>query len=296
MKEKFQCEVCKNYHDTPEAANSCESQHLLPVSVKARRYDPESQAPGKVEVLFDNKLGGYYGAMYRFLCWLDKDEEDNGQFHETAQNLITEQLRRENENLRFTNESNQSLIDSLHEIIKKQANDISELKKAAPCLCTPDTDNGYSENCSDATEDTQCRIEYTFTLGSRDIAFSGCFTVNADNYSEAYEKASEVFYEHLTLPGTLSLNVNEDNFFVVKTNAGELLEENLRKCLSQYSTENIDIVYDEERGEYCIKYHSDNDSFSIYGIDSDEFFFEDGTDPEEWLVALADKYNVGYCF
>lgn len=100
MKQKFMCEVCGSYHDTPDAANECECRHLLPMSATARKYSPMAQAPDFVEVLFDNKDGGHYGAIYKFSHWLDADERDNGVFHEKCQALILDQLRKENEELK----------------------------------------------------------------------------------------------------------------------------------------------------------------------------------------------------
>ena len=141
MKQKFQCEVCKNYHDTPKAANECEREHLLPVEVLAARYDAGAQGPSYVQVKFDNKQGGEYAATYKFVCWRDPEEVIPSDYQANIEELVTAQLRNENSNLKSEIEGLQNLMNTLNDVIKKQAAEIDELKKLQKAL-TP-ADSGY---------------------------------------------------------------------------------------------------------------------------------------------------------
>ena len=118
----------------------------------------------------------------------------------------------------------------------------------------------------------------------------GEILANDDDYAEIYNDAVwKVLKNH-------EISSTSENFDDAekKTLAIEAFRSELVKALMKYSTENIDIVYDDELGEYCITYHSDCDSFCIYGAEFEHF---DGEEfPEKQLIALADAFGVGYCF
>lgn len=220
MKETYQCEVCKNYHDTPEQANDCEKSHLLPVGVLASRYDVRCQAPTFVQVTFDNRQGGEYAATYKFVSWRDPEEVIPGDYQANVDRLVSAQLRKENMLLQFQLSGKEKYIDTLGNKIKKLEAELDAFKKA-----------------------------------------------------KTAEDIEDVFIE---------------------STAYKTFKEELLKALSKYSEDNIDIVYDDELGEYCIKYHSDCDSFCIYGAKFEDFDGE--AFPENVLIALADELGVGYCF
>ncbi len=219
MKQKFQCEVCKNYHDTPEAANQCEKEHLLPVEVLAAQYDAGSQGPNYVQVRFDNKRGSCYAATYKFVCWRDPDEKIPRSYQERVDDLVSSQLRKENAILQLRLAGKECQIRHLSNQIKQQADELAVLKKSMK-------------------------------------------------------------------PPVRSKTVNEADF--------EAFEKALVKALSRYSDSNIDIVFDDESGEFGIIYHSDCDSFRLYGAKLKSKRGDNFT--KTWLVELADEYHVGWNF
>ena len=118
----------------------------------------------------------------------------------------------------------------------------------------------------------------------------GEILANNDDYAEIYNDAVwQVLKNHEI--SSSSKNCDDAD---AKTLAIESFRNWLVQTLMKHSTENIDIVYDDELGEYCIKYHSDCDSFGIYGSEFEEF--EDKEIFEKHLIALADAFGVGYCF
>ena len=110
-----------------------------------------------------------------------------------------------------------------------------------------------------------------------------------------FKKAIRALNEDTFLPDGISLGITDEDIEIESSNAGTLFEKELKNALDKYSSDNIDIVYDEDTYRYCIMYHSENNSFPIYGIEADSFIFKDESDPEVWLHKLADKYCVGYC-
>jgi hypothetical protein len=122
----------------------------------------------------------------------------------------------------------------------------------------------------------------------------GSFTVEANNYDEAFKKAVTVINSKVSLPGSLSLGITDEDVDIVCSNAGDIFEKQLMGALKEYWSKNLKIIYDSY--EYCLIYRSDNNTVKVFGIDGDEFIFEDEMDPEEWLTNLAKKYNIGYCF
>lgn len=216
MKETYQCEVCKNYHDTPEQANECEKSHLLPIGVLASKYDNNCQAPTYVQVTFDNKQGGEYAATYKFTCWRDPEEVISGDFQENVDKLVSAQLRKENLLLQLQLSGKERLIEAFKKKTQQLEKELEAFKK---------------------------------------------------------EEIEEAFLE---------------------STAFKMFKEALSNALSEYSEDNIDFVYDEELNEYCIKYHSDCDSFLIYGEAFEEF--REKVDIESILIPLADELGVGHCF
>lgn len=72
-------------------------------------------------------------------------------------------------------------------------------------------------------------------------------------------------------------------------------EEQLINALRQYSSDNIDIVFESETNEYLIIYHSRHDSFPIFTVKKSNLIVSNGVSVWSWMVDLANKYNVGYC-
>ena len=72
-------------------------------------------------------------------------------------------------------------------------------------------------------------------------------------------------------------------------------EEQLINALRQYSSDNIDIVFESETNEYLIIYHSRHDSFPIFVANKSSLIYKNSTCIWSWMVGLANKYNVGYC-
>ena len=123
---------------------------------------------------------------------------------------------------------------------------------------------------------------------------NGSFQVMADNYDAACKEAIRAF-EKTILPDGISLGITEEDLEIESSNAGTQFEKELKNALEKYSSDNIDIVYDEMAYEYCIMYHTSKNSFKVFGLEADSFIFKDESDPEVWLKKLADKYCVGYC-
>lgn len=140
-------------------------------------------------------------------------------------------------------------------------------------------------------------FEYVVRVCVNGWLIDGSFTVTAENYDEAFKKAYRACCSaEIKLPGTLNLNITDEDVEIVSTNAGKIFEKELQKALTKYPANNIDIIYDETLYQYCIMYHSNNNSFNIFGIDGDEFIFEDDLAIEDALTQMADKYHVGHCF
>ena len=70
-------------------------------------------------------------------------------------------------------------------------------------------------------------------------------------------------------------------------------EEQLVGALRQYSTDNVDIVF--ECDSYVIIYHSRHNSFPIFTVNKSNLIVINGVSVWSWMVDLANKYNVGYC-
>lgn len=138
-------------------------------------------------------------------------------------------------------------------------------------------------------------ITYKVKIYVNGYKLRGSYKVTANSYDEAFKEAIRTLNDKTSLPGTLCLGITDDDLEIESSNAGMLFEKELKNALDKYSSDNIDIVYDEDTYRYCIMYHSENNSFPIYGLEADSFIFKDESDPEVWLKKLADKYCVGYC-
>lgn len=138
-------------------------------------------------------------------------------------------------------------------------------------------------------------ITYKVKIYVNGYKLRGSYKVTANSYDEAFKEAIRTLNEKTSLPGTLCFGITDDDLEIESSNAGMLFEKELKNALDKYSSDNIDIVYDEETYEYRIIFHSKNNSFSIFGIEADSFIFKDRRNPEDWLKKLADKYCVGYC-
>ena len=127
---------------------------------------------------------------------------------------------------------------------------------------------------------------------------NGSFNVKANDYVEALKKAMATIND-ASLPGSLNLGLTSEDIYIVHSDAGKIFENKLKKALEKYSSSNLDIVFDEKTCEYCVMCHPDKNSceaFKVFGIDCDNFIFEDDADVEEWLISLANKHNISYCF
>ena len=138
-------------------------------------------------------------------------------------------------------------------------------------------------------------ITYNVVVYVNGYKLNGSFCVMAENYDEAFKEAFRALNEKTSMPGTLCLGITYDDVEIESSNAGKMFEKELKNALDKYSSDNIDIVYDEETYKYRIIFHSKNNSFSIFGIEAVSFIFKDRRNPEDWLKKLADKYCVGYC-
>lgn len=65
----------------------------------------------------------------------------------------------------------------------------------------------------------------------------------------------------------------------------------VENALSQYDTDNVDIVKNEESGTIDIMYHSRHNSFSII----DDVCASDGLSESD-IDKIADYYDIGYCW
>ena len=138
-------------------------------------------------------------------------------------------------------------------------------------------------------------ISYDVVVYVNGYKLNGSLSVMAENYDEAFKKAILALNEDTFLPDGISLGITDEDIEIESSNAGELFEKELKNALDKYSSDNIDIVYDEMAYDYCIMYHSSKNSFKVFGLEADSFIFKDETEPEVWLHKLADKYCVGYC-
>lgn len=139
-------------------------------------------------------------------------------------------------------------------------------------------------------------ITYNMRVQINGYLLEGLMPVTANNYDDAFKEAVSSFGKGVSLPGTLTLGLTDDAFETESTNAGRIFKKELRKALEVYSSDNLDIVYDETAHEYCIMYHSSKNSFKVFGIDAESFIFKSGVDPEVWLTKLANQHHLGYCF
>ena len=66
------------------------------------------------------------------------------------------------------------------------------------------------------------------------------------------------------------------------------------RALDRHSSDNVDVVRNEETGMVDVIYHSDNNSFTIYEdlVDFDDLSERD----KETLVRQLDKRYVGHCW
>ena len=134
-------------------------------------------------------------------------------------------------------------------------------------------------------------ITYTFCAIICGGYPTGNFSVQAADYDEAYNKAIDVLGESFkNLPGTVSVGFDVE---LESTNADEIFTKELDKALYQYSEDNIDIVYSAEDNCVHVMYHSDNNSFSIFSIDADDFTIEYPS-LGEYLERLADERGCGH--
>ena len=134
-------------------------------------------------------------------------------------------------------------------------------------------------------------ITYTFCATICGGYPSGNFSVQAADYDEAYNKAMDVLSESLkNLPGTVSIDFDVELEF---TNAHEIFTKKLCEAEYKYSGDNVDIVYSDEDNCVHIMYHSDNNSFSIFSIDADDFTIEYPS-LGEYFVRLANEHGCGH--
>lgn len=70
-----------------------------------------------------------------------------------------------------------------------------------------------------------------------------------------------------------------------------IILEAVDEALAKYSSDNVDVVWDEEPGYLYVGYHSKNNSFSISG----DLFPRDDVDLDS-LAKELDKRNVGQCW
>lgn len=134
-------------------------------------------------------------------------------------------------------------------------------------------------------------ITYTFCAIICDGYPSGNFSVEAANYDEAHDKAINVLFEAFKhLPGSVNVDFNVE---LKSTNAEELFIRELCGAEYKYSGDNVDIIYFDEDNRVHIMYHSDNNSFSIFSIDADDFTVDEPS-LGEYLIKLADKYGCGH--
>lgn len=131
--------------------------------------------------------------------------------------------------------------------------------------------------------------EYKFAV---DFSLTeGTFTVKAPNDESAYDEAIRIIKEALKeLPVQVDFNVECVDYEGLDENVEKVLEA-VNQALEEYTSDNVDVIYNEETGMLDVIYHSDSTSFPIVSgvVKADDIDLWELEPELDWL-------DVGYCW